>query len=132
MLFQRISALKLPVVSHSMRLCEWIRYGPQCLLGDSSFQWGHNKRAIVIRVPQAFSNEGPSLVGSLLFIAILSLATVCVLLPWPFTAFCWMLRSISLCSFLPVHLFTVMSCRYLHLVNDCIRMPWPLYWRTEA
>lgn len=36
-----------PVVSHSVELREWIGYGPECLLGDSFFQWGHNKRVIV-------------------------------------------------------------------------------------
>lgn len=56
-----ILALCLPVVSHSVSVAEWIRYGPQCLLETLPFNGATTKESLLPKVPQALYNKGPSI-----------------------------------------------------------------------
>lgn len=59
--------LELPVVSYSVRLGEWIRRGPQCLLRILPFSGDTTKGSLWPTVPPALYNKDPSLVQALLF-----------------------------------------------------------------
>lgn len=56
-----ILALCLPVVSHSVSVAEWIRYGPQYLLETLPFNGATTKESLLPKVPQALYNKGPSI-----------------------------------------------------------------------
>lgn len=55
------------MAAHSVRLGEWIRYGPQCLPGGLFLFGATTKESLSHRVPPALYNKSSSLVQSLRF-----------------------------------------------------------------